>query len=121
MMSSLETLLRWCPVEKQRLKRLALPYYTWRKTRNNGRLGLLRDIGLEEVWVSFLGDCYAGSRGYRATWSDVVGGLWSHVKEVEDEVRADVEGLKRSFPDWKVPNVRVIKHRGLLMEEFEVD
>ena len=115
--SSLEILSRWCPVDKARLKRLALPYYTWRKTRNNGRLRLLREFGLEDLVVSFLGDGYSGS--HRASWSDVVGGLWSHVKEVEDEVRADVESLKKQDPSWTAPRLRIVRHRGVLLQELE--
>ena len=116
--SSLVILLRWSPVLISSLRRLAVPYFTWRKTRNNGRLDVLTELGaLEELFVSFLGDGYGGS-GYRASWSDVVGGLWSHVEEVEGEVRADVEGLKREYPEWKVPRVRVVRHRGVLGEEL---
>jgi hypothetical protein len=116
--SSLDILLRWSPVPVSSLKRLAVPYFTWRKTRNNGRLVVLRElVALEELFVSFLGDGYAGS-GYRASWSDVVGAVWSHVEEVEEEVRADVEVLKRECPEWKVPRVRVVRHRGVLGEEL---
>jgi hypothetical protein len=115
--SSLEILLRWLPVPIHALKRLAIPYYTWRKTRNNERLELLKEFeNLEELYISFLGDNASGS--CKATWSDLVGGLWSHFKEVEDEVKADIGNLKRKYPDWKAPMVRVVKHRGVLIEEI---
>jgi len=48
-------------------------------------------------------------------WEVRAGG--GHVREVEDEVRADVEGLKNECPEWKPPRVRVVKHPGVLMEE----
>ena len=73
---------------------------------------------LEELYVSFLGESFEG-RGRRENWSDVVGGLWSHFNEVEEEVTADVEGLKRSYPGWKAPRVRVVRHRGMLIEGIE--
>lgn len=89
----------------------------------------MKFLALEELWVSFLGGGAMGrAGGWRAprrTWSDVVGGseevggLWSHVKEVEEEVRADVEGLKRACEGWCVPRVRVVRHRGVLMEELD--
>ena len=115
--SSIDILLRWSLVPACRVERLAVPYYTWRKTRDLGKLGLVRRFGmLEELYVSFLGDGFEGS--YRATWSDAVGGLWSHVEEVEKEVRDDVENLKREDPEWRVPRVRVVRHRGVLGEEL---
>lgn len=117
--SSMEILLRWLGTKTiHSLRRLAIPYYTWRKTKNAVGLKLLLEFeGLEELYVSFLGDNYTGS--YRATWSDMVGELWSHVREVEEEVQADVEWLKRRYPEWKAPKVRVVKHRGVLMEDID--
>lgn len=125
--SSLDILLRWLGNDVvSSLRRLAIPYYTWRKTKNRGRLKLLMEFGaLEELYVSFLGGGNMGGGG--RTWCDVVvaqggsevGGLWSHVREVEEEVRADVEGLKRDWREWKVPRVTVVRHRGVLVEELE--
>jgi hypothetical protein len=118
--SSLEILLRWLDTSIiQSLRRLAIPYYTWRKTRNTVGLKLLLEFGaLEELYVSFLGASFEG-RGRKENWSDVVGGLWSHVPEVDEEVNADVEGLKRRYPGWKVPRVKVVRHREMLMRGIE--
>ena len=121
--SSLEILLRWLGKDLVRcLRRLAIPYFTWRKMKRRGTLRLLMEFGaLEELYVSFLG------RSAGRTWCDVAvaqggseaEGLWSHIREVEEEVRAEIEGLKRECGEWTAPMVRVVKHRGMLVEELE--
>jgi hypothetical protein len=116
--ASLNILLRGCPIPLSSLRRLAITYDTWRKIRDLGRLGLVRRFwGLEALYVSFLADDYKGN--HRATWSDILlGGLWSHVEEVEKEVREDVAYLKREDSEWNVPKVRVVGHRGVLEEQL---
>ena len=118
--SNLATLIRWLDVEVLRnLKRLALPYYTWHKSNTLGFLHLLLAFEeLEELYVSFLGGVPVCAG---AMWADQGGveELGSHVKEVAEEVMSDVEGLKRSFPEWRKPKVKIVKHMGIVTKELE--
>ena len=121
LISSLAIMMRWMSKEIiEHLRSIAIPYFTWRKTRKVESLELLMGFkGLEELYVSFLG----GQSIVQAhTWLDEVNGvdeLGVHFKEVEMEVLADVENLARQFPNWRRPMVRVVKHRSVLARELE--
>jgi hypothetical protein len=120
--SSLATLVRWLDgAVLQNLRSLAIPYYTWHKSRILGILHLLLEFKeLEELYVSFLGGV-PGVGGSMGGWADeeAVVELGGHVTEVGEEVRGDVEGLKRKFPEWQKPRVQIVKHRGFLTKELD--
>lgn len=118
-------MLRWIPKNViETLRSIAIPYFTWRKTRKAHDVEslqlLIKFKDLEELYVSFLG----GQSVVQAhTWLDEVNGmeeLGGHFREVEMEVLADVENLARKFPEWRRPVVRVVKHRSVLAREFEL-
>jgi hypothetical protein len=125
LISSLPIMLRWIPKNViETLRSIAIPYFTWRKTRKAHGVEslqlLMKFKDLEELYVSFLG----GQSVVQAhTWLDEVNGmeeLGGHFREVEMEVLADVENLARKFPEWRRPVVRVVKHRSVLAREFEL-
>ena len=118
--SSLATLIRWVDAAVLRnLRRLALPYSTWKKMNNFDLLHLLLEFKeLEELCISFLGGVPVGV-GAMCADEGGVEELGSHVREVEVEVTGDVEGLKRLFPEWMNPKVKVVKHIGIIRKELE--
>jgi hypothetical protein len=115
--SSLEILVRWLDPEIiANVRRLAIPYYSLRKTRVLGHLEVLMEFkGLNELCVSFLG----GYDGQRRLWSDEVGDLGGHMNEVEKEISGDLESLEKEFPGWERPALKFVKHRGLLIDQLE--
>jgi hypothetical protein len=119
--SSLQIFVRWIGASmRDNLRSLAIPYYTWRKSRETGTLRLLVELkALESLYVSYLGGSESGSASGNGaggrSWVDAVGGLWAHIQEIEDEVVHDLEGLKREFSTWKKPAVKVVKHRAELV------
>jgi len=117
LVSDLEILVRWLDrgfVEN--LQCLAIPYYTWRKTRSSGGLKvLLRFKGLKRIFVSFM----AGRPQHgHPLWSDATDELAGHIGEVEAEVRDDVENLARKHLGWTKPGYAVVKHRDILLKEL---
>ena len=104
------------------IRRLALPYYSWRKTRTGGDLKLLLQFrALREVWITFLGSYESGGRDWVEVLDvgdlDLVGG---HLGEAEVEIRRDVEELKRECPRWgENVSIGFVKHKGSLAEILE--
>jgi len=118
--SSLSVICRWLDNSVlEHITSLALPYYTWRKDRMKEDLSLLmRFKRLERVWVCFVG---GGSEEGRRGWLSAVNGENGgreievpHLKQVEEQVRGDVEGLARGFPGWKRPRF------GFVMDKSEL-
>jgi hypothetical protein len=110
--SSLSILVRWIEHEIiLNLRRLAIPYYSWRKCRITETLTVLKEFkGLTELYVSFMGGYEPGS-----TWSDGIGELAGHMDEAEAEVKADLENLERGSRGWQRPKLKFVKHRGVII------
>lgn len=117
--SSINILVRWLePEVLSGVRKLAIPYYSWRKTRVARSLKVFMEFkALEELWISFLGGYKPD--GNRVMWSEVldVGEQGGHMGEAEVEVRRDVEDLKKEFPGWGVGlRVGFVKHKGSLLD-----
>lgn len=110
MKSSLEILVRWLdPEVRDVVERLGLLYScTWQQDKK--QLELLRSFKrLKELSVAFL-PCEGSG------WMQGVTETECHVEDVKREVRADWEELGKKFPEWKMPVLRVVRERSLLVD-----
>lgn len=114
LISSLATLtLCLNPYIRNNLRFLAIPYYNWRKARLEGLLKhLLAFKVLERLYVPFM-----EGMGNSTDWSGAVGvEIEGHIREVEEEVRSDLEMLAVTHPGWRKPELRVVRHRHSMAE-----
>jgi hypothetical protein len=115
MVSSLEVLMRWLGADaRSSLRRLALPYYAWRKARLRKSLWLVTQLtALEELLVCFT------DADQRRGWLDAVideAVTESHIKEARDEVVSDLERLANDFPSWRRPRMSMLQNKKCLKE-----
>lgn len=124
---SLSVLVRWLDQSVvESVRRLAVPYYSWRKDRTFNQLGLLlRFKSLERLWVCFVGDGGIEESSGREGWLGAVGrvadrhdGGEGYLGEVREQVMGDVEELGRREVEWRRPLVMVVRDRGAVMSEL---
>jgi hypothetical protein len=120
---SLSVLVRWLDQGViESVRRLAIPYYSWRKDRTFNQLGLLlRFKSLERLWVCFVGDGGTERSRERAGWLGAVGreeGEEAYLGEVREQVMGDMEELGRRDVGWGRPCVEVVRDRGAVLNEL---
>ncbi|RFU33277.1 hypothetical protein B7463_g3075, partial [Scytalidium lignicola] len=120
--SSLLVLVRWIGIDiTENLRLLAIPYCTWRRDRERGRLQLLmKFIALDYLYVSFLSTTpEPQSPGWESVMSQAVNEeIESHMREMQREVVDDLDKLAMSKPFWKRPKLRFVKDVDVLSKEF---
>jgi hypothetical protein len=118
-LSSIDVTVRWIgPYCLEHLKRLAMPYYTWRKASMYCSLYTLTEFkALEELYISFLG-CEEQSPG--SDWVSSVNGFNPHFEDMEKHILGELEDLVKEFPDWKRPEIRFVKNKSALRKELGI-
>jgi hypothetical protein len=124
---SLSVLVRWLDRSViESVRRLAVPYCSWRKDRTFNQLGsLLRFKSLERLWVCFVGDGRIEGSGGSWGWLVAVGRVGDghdskegYLGEVREQVMGDVEELGRREMEWRRPSILVVRDRGEVMSEL---
>jgi len=115
--SSIDVVVRWIgPYFLKNLKRLAVPYYTWRKATIHLNLNTITEFNaLEELYISLLG-CEELSPG--SDWPSIVNGFNPHFEEMETHVLGDLDDLVKRYPDWKRPAIKFVKDKSALLKEL---
>jgi len=119
---SLSVLVRWLDQSViGSVRRLAIPYYSWRKDKTFNQLDLLFGFkSLERLWVCFVGDGGTERSRSGVGWLGAVGGGLGeegYLREVKEQVMGDLEELGRRKVEWKRPWVGFVRDRGAVMNE----
>ncbi|KAH8813243.1 hypothetical protein F5884DRAFT_330211 [Xylogone sp. PMI_703] len=122
--SSILVLVRWIGRDiTENLRLLAIPYCTWRRDRERGRLPLLmRFTSLDYLYVSFLSTSpEPQSPGWVSVMSQAVNEeIEGHMCEMQKEVLEDLDRLAKAKPFWNRPKLRCVKDIDVLSRELGV-